>query len=191
MKYRGLVASVLMMAVFLSGCQSGETSSARKIADCYKSATSWKSNVNMTVDLGDASADFLLGWDVKEEGSTITVLKPSEIAGVSVHVSSDGQEITYEDSVIALPRTDGTTAPMPTEALCVLYEQWRYGILDSSMAEKYGETEAISIDYRSGGDDKTSVHTTFDVATMYPITAEVYYDGVRVITCEFETFAFE
>ncbi len=190
MKYRGLIASVLMMAVFLTGCRGGETSVSRKIADCYKSATSWKSNVNVTVDLGDASADFLLGWDVKEEGSTITVLKPSEIAGVAVYVSADGQELTYGDSVIALPRTDGTVAPMPTEALCVLYEQWRYGILDSSATEKYGDVEAVSIDYRSA-DDKTSVHTIFDTATMYPITAEVYYDGVRVINCEFETFAFE
>ncbi len=191
MRYRGFVASVLMMALILCGCQSGETSAARKIADCYKRAESWQANVAVTVDLGEQTAEFLLGWDVGEEGSTITVLKPSEIAGICVGVSKDGQEIVYDEQVIALPRTDGTTAPMPTEALCVLYEYWRYGIQNSFAVEKQGDREVVSIDYVSGGDDNVEVQTTFDILTMYPITSEVYYDGERIIQCEFETFAFD
>jgi len=189
MKYRGTFASVLMMAMLFVGCGANETHGAKKIAEYYKTVEGFAANVEMTVDLGDQTSAFRLAWDMSSNGSRITVLEPKEIAGIGVTVSPDGQTVTYEESALVLPRTDGTAAPMPTEALGVIYDCWRYGIHASESAETQNGRSLIRIDYRQVEEtDPTAVSAWFD-ETGAPVMAEVYYDGVRVIACTFEEFA--
>ena len=188
MKYRGILASVLMMAMLFGGC-SADTATAKRIAEYYESLTAWKSNVAMTVDLGDRTADFRLAWDVTNGESCITVLAPAEIAGLGIIVSADGQTVTYEDAAIALPCSDGTVAPMPTEALSAIHMFWKYGIRAAETMEKDGEQMLVRVDYQSADDtQKLSVTSWFDALALQPVRSEVFYDDVRVIACTFEDF---
>jgi len=189
MKYRGLIASVLMMAMLFGGCQA-DAAETKQIAEYYKNLDAWQTNVDLTVDLGTYTADFTLAWDVNESGSRFTVLAPTEIAGLGVTVSADGQKITYEDAAIVLPHSDGTQAPMPTEALSLIYDYWRYGIRAAETTLQQDARKLLCIDYQNAdGDTSLTVSSRFDTATLYPTDAEVFHNGVRVVACTFRDFA--
>jgi len=190
MRYRGICTSVLMMAMLFASCSSTSAAGAQRIAQYYETLDAWKANVAMTVDLGEQTAQFLLAWDVSPQENRITVLAPQEIAGLSVCASQDGQTLNYEDEAIVLPRSDGTIAPMPTEALMEIAGLWKYGIREAVHEEKDGEETFVCIDYGSAdGEVPITVSSKFHLPSMAPVTAEVYYDGVRMITCTFESFA--
>ena len=192
MRYRGWIASVLMIALLLSSCASEEVSMARKVSQYYAGARSLQANVEMQVNLGEQISAFTLGWDMEADVCKITVLKPSEIAGLCVTITNDGQEITYEDAAIALPRTDGTTAPMPTEALYEIYSQWIGGVHTDTAQEKIGEKDCVRIHYTEQTEaGQTEVATWFCVETLVPQKAEVFYNGERVVSCTFLNFAMQ
>ena len=67
MRYRGILASVLMMAMLLASCSRTTAETAQRIAQYYKALDSWQTNVEMTVDLGEETAVFVLAWDVSSE----------------------------------------------------------------------------------------------------------------------------
>ena len=188
MKYRGFISSVLMMATLLCGCTAAP-SAAKEIAQYYQSLTAWQANVSMTVDLGTQTAAFLLAWDVTPNDSRITVLEPSEIAGIGVMIAPDRQTLSYETASIALPRSDGTMAPMPLEALCAIEALWKYGVRTAEAMESRDGIQVIRIDCSSSDETQPlSITSWFDAAARSPVAAEVYYEGERLIACEFHAF---
>lgn len=173
---------VLALCLTLGGCAASEDGAVQEALDFRTSllaADSCTFTADVTADYGQRVGNFTLecAYTPETNGAELTVTSPDSIAGISAAVDGDKANVIFEDVSLELGTlAGGQVAPLQLPQL--LGDAWTYGYVDSQSEEGDG----ILVTYRSGYDDEELlVFTRFD-SSMTPIQAEVYCDGICVLT---------
>ncbi len=169
------LAILLCLCIPLTACGG---SAARTSFDALSakmqdaSALSFEARIRAEYD--DSTAEFTLAYAEKDGESTVTVISPDIIRGVSAHMKSGETALEYDGVMLDTGALD-SFGLSPMSALPLLAETLRTGYLDSAWDE--GE-ERCALLVPSDG---VSVEVHMDKYTLTPLSAEISSDGrVRV-----------
>ena len=177
----------VITVLFLFGC-SGETSEMsralalrEKLLQCESCAF----DAEITADFGDKIYTFDLSCSGdKNNNLTFSVVSPESISGISGVISSSGGKITFdEDRAIAFPLlAEGELSPI--SAPWVLYKTLRSGYLTSCGKEG----DAVRVTLNDSYEDEALQVDVWLNEKDYPETAEIFWQGRRILTLLIKDF---
>ncbi len=178
--------TLMAAAMILSICSCGTSISSEDYTDEIRNyltdcaAVSFVAGI--TADYGDRVYIFELGFEESSDESVITVRSPESIAGAAVRISDEGTTLEYDGARIYTGEImpDGVS---PVDALPIMLDAWRGGLIIGSVFEQYNGTDCVAVDYMIT--DDAELRTWFDIATSLPLHAELYYSGYTIIAAEF------
>ncbi len=178
---------VIMTVLLLSGCGSreGELDRAMKLrADMIASAVTFDAEI--TADYGEKRYTFSMACRGETDGKlSFTVKEPQTIAGISGTVSSQGGKLNFDTTALAFDlMADGQLSPV--SAPWVLMKTLRSGYLTSCNPEGDGLRVAIDDSYK---EDALHLDIWLDSRDL-PKSAEIYWQGRRLLTISIENFTY-
>lgn len=184
----------MMMALLLGGCgaektkettaetlrllyQEMEGASMEAVVRCSRENLEWE---------GTLRCEYLPGKE-----STVEVLAPELIAGVTALVREEGWSLSYEGEVLnVLPVTEEELSP----AVCLprLMDALREGWLLEENRENWGGKECLrlQVDQTGQGEGKILSTLWLDLADSTPLYGEVAVEEKTLFTVEFTDFSF-
>lgn len=153
--------------------------------------TSCCSTLTMTADYGQRVYEYTLDmvWN-KEQGLTLALTAPQEVAGVTVRVEAGETALEYEGIRIET----GAITPdglSPVDAIPALLRYACEGFIAACTQESLEDTETLHVVYRDGEGTPgvgTEAALWFDTKTHAPLVGELSVDGTTVIRCVFSAF---
>lgn len=192
MKQRLRLFPLMMSLCLLTACggggekQTGEDL-ALQIQGEFAAMTACTGRFSLEADYGNRVFDCVLDVTYDQvTGGVLTIVEPELVRGVSARITQDGASLSYEGfSLDTGAVTDDGLSPM--EAVPRLYQAvTRDFVAGATLAE-----ETLSVTYRDGeqapGTGLEAV-VTFDAKSHAPLTGELFWDGVRVITVQVTSF---
>lgn len=190
---KGLLCLLLAGLCLLPGCGAKKSGGdaeelALEIRGALIAMTGLTGQTVITADYGEQVYSFTLdiAYD-SATGAVLTVAEPEIIAGLTARIQNGGASISYDGASLETGSLSGSGAS-PIEALPLLLAQARTGYLAESVFETVDETETVRMtctDAPAHAGAGTQTVLWFDKETRVPLRAEIFSDGVRVITCTF------
>lgn len=178
-----------MFLLVLAGCSASQDDAVQEALNFRTSllaAESCTFSADVTADYGERVGNFNLDctYAPATNEAELTVTAPEAIAGISASVDGEAADVTFEDVSLELGTlAGGQVAPLQLPQL--LGDAWTYGYVESQSEEGDG----YLVTYRCGYDqEERLVFTRFD-SEMTPLQAEIYCDGVCVLTAALSGFA--
>ncbi len=181
------LAAVLMVFVFLSGCSGGSAPLDRALSLRSKilSSNGCSFRAGITADYGDKVYTFSMDCQTDKEGNlTFSVIEPGTIAGITGKVSNRGGAITFDDKVLAFQTmADGQVTPVtgPWLFMKALRSGYINGCTDGE-----GKFQ-ISID---DSYEENALRLNVWIENHLPVSAEIFWQGRRVLTLSVEDFTY-
>lgn len=178
--------SVLTLLVFLTGCAGeDEMEEALKLRSALLSLDC-VFQCQITADYIDSVEQFTLDCAVSREGEVaFTVTAPQSISGITGTVSGDAGTLTFDGQVLAFPLL-AQDRLSPVSAPWLLMSTLRGGCITACARE--GEGLHLTID-DSYADDALTLEIWTD-GDGIPISAEIGWQGRRVVSMVLEGFAY-
>ncbi len=181
------LAAILFIAIMLCGCQNSEDSLKegmelrRQILE--SSGCSFHSTV--TADYGEKVYVFQMDCKTDKEGTLqFAVTSPDTIAGITGKVDNEGGAITFDDKVLAFQTlADGQVTPVTAPWLVM--RTLRSGYIRDAVATENGFEVSIDDTYK-----ENALRLVIAVVEGKPATAEIYWQGRRILTVAVEDFVF-
>ena len=174
---RKLLPLILCCALLLCGC--GENAVERRF-ESFTRALNERTDLAFTAQLRceypERTLRFTLDYQAAEDGESVTVLSPENIAGIRATRADSGTRLEFEGLILDTGDLD-PYGLSPMNALPLLADTLRHGHLDSCWTE--GEDLLASLIR----DDHLTVRVRFDPA-MTPVQAELYSDNRLTVFCE-------
>ena len=172
------IITLILAAALLTGCGSG--GEERQFAE-FSSALRERSSLRFTADvraeLLDHTARLTLAYAGSGKKSTVTVMKPDSLAGITLRYEDGSSRLEYGSLSIDTGLLDdsgltpASALPMMVKALCC-------GALDSC-AREGGETV-----WHVVPEDGVSVSLWVDSETLVPTHAELALNGRTTLYCD-------
>ena len=125
--------------------------------------------------------------DYTPESSTITVLAPADLAGISATMADGTLTLSYED--ISLDAGSYSAAAVsPVAALPRLMEAAAGGYVSQQSVEDVEERPCLRLSCDLDGEDGTLYTTWFDQESLLPMRSEISVDGVVVYEVTWSRF---
>ena len=173
---------LLLTACGGTGGEAGDARmSYRNMAGCVMEA-----EVSCTQD--GAAWEATLRCDYVPEGeTTVEVLAPETIAGITAHVKDSAADVSFDDTQLGLGSlANGRLAPLA--APYVLGQSWAGAYIDSTGTED----GLLRATYRLGYDkQELVVDTWFTEEPFTPQYAEISADGRMVLSIRISNFAMQ
>ena len=176
---------LLLTACGGTGGEAGDAADARmpyrNMAGCVMEA-----EVSCTQD--GAAWEATLRCDYVPEGeTTVEVLAPETIAGITAHVKDSAADVSFDDTQLGLGSlANGRLAPLA--APYVLGQSWAGAYIDSTGTED----GLLRATYRLGYDkQELVVDTWFTEEPFTPQYAEISADGRMVLSIRISNFAMQ
>ncbi len=178
---------ILMAALLLAGCSGQQDQLDRAMtlrAELIASPVTFEAEIN--ADYGDKNYSFCMECRAETDGTmTFSVTKPETIAGITGTLSGEGGELTFDKTALAFGlMADGQISPVA--APWVLMKTLRSGYLTSCTQEDDGLRVAIDDSYE---EDALHLDIWLDDRDL-PKTAEIYWQGRRLLTVQVTNFTF-
>ncbi len=174
---------LLLCAAFLAGChyERADLSEAMRLRSAILQAENCSFTAKITADYGDMVYQFTLDCASDRNGDvTFTVKEPETIAGITGRITADGGDITFDDTVLAIPMlTDDQITPVSSP--WILMRTLRSGYITSCADGR------ITID-DSYADDALTMDILLDGEGM-PKQAEIFWKNRRILTIEVASFS--
>lgn len=168
---------LLTLCLLLGGC--GRNLAADRY-ETFSEELRAKDAIRMTAevraDYPDRSVSFTLRCEQNGEGSSVSVLAPEEIRGVTVHLDGAASALGYDSIVIDTGPLD-RYGLSPVGALPRLIDALREGHLESAWEED-GQTV-----WQLVPDDELTVQVWLD-GDLTPVYAELISEGRVVVCCD-------
>lgn len=185
---RRCMAAALMMTLLLCSCkaEANAAQAALDIRSSMLSSTVCELEARVRADYGEAVYDYILQCHFDRTGpSTVTILEPELIAGVTAAVSDSGSRLSFEDvelDTVKLPNAQLT----PMGALPAIAESWCSGYISSSCFESYNDQDCLMVTYLLGyGSEEVEYRTWFTRDGCVPLHGEIASGGKTVVFIDF------
>lgn len=172
---------ILLSFLLLSGCTGVRQDEKRFSAFREElGERGFTASVTLRALCGEEERTFSAELRRYETETLLSVTAPALIAGVTVRLTDETRELSYDTVVLSLPPSRGGLDPC--EALLSLPETVLHGRL------LYCWRERDSVVYELEHGDGTSLRLFFDGEGFTPTHAEYTEDGRSVVFCNIENF---
>lgn len=180
--------SLLLLCFLVAGCGRADSNLDRAMQVRQKFLeASCSFDAIITADYGEAVYDFSMHCTSNQEGSvTFCVNEPTSISGISGEISAEGGKLTFDDKALLFSvLSEGL--PTPVCAPWLFVRSMRSGYISGCAAETDGGITIVIDD--SYDQDTISVHVTLDRSNI-PVGAQIYWNGMRIVTVIVNNFNF-
>ncbi len=177
-----------MLMLLLTACGGGEEKDlGAELQQQYAQLSAATMEADITCHYGDEVREYTMLCAYTPDSSTVTVLAPEDLAGISATVSGGELTLSYDD--ISLDAgTYSAAAVSPVAALPRLMEAAGRGFVTEHSRETVGERQCLRLCCDLEGQEDTVYATWFDEETLLPIRSEILDDGVLVFAVEWKQF---
>ncbi len=177
-----------MLMLLLTACGGGEEKDlGAELQQQYAQLSAATMEADITCHYGDEVREYTMLCAYTPDSSTVTVLAPEDLAGISATVSGGELTLSYDD--ISLDAgTYSAAAVSPVAALPRLMEAAGRGFVTEHSRETVGERQCLRLCCDLEGQEDTVYATWFDEETLLPIHSEILDDGVLVFAVEWKQF---
>ena len=176
-----------MLMLLLTACGGEEKDPAAELQAQYANLTGAVMEADVSCHYADEDRAYTLLCDYAPERSTVTVLSPANLAGISATVENGTLTLSYED--ISLDAGGYSAAAIsPVAALPKLMQAAASGYVTEKSEETVGERPCLRLACDLP-DDEGSVYTTwFDQETLLPLRSEISAEGTVVFEVAWTRF---
>ena len=178
-----------MLMLLLTACGGGEKKEdlTAQLQEQYAAVASATMEADITCHYDDEVRQYTLLCAYTPEASTVTVLSPANLAGISATVENGTLSLSYED--ISLDAGGYSAAAIsPVAALPKLMQAAASGYVTEKSEETVGERPCLRLACDLP-DDEGSVYTTwFDQETLLPLRSEISAEGTVVFEVAWTRF---
>lgn len=185
---RRTIAAALMMTLLLCSCkaEANAAQSALDIRSAMLASPLLELEATVRADYGDTVYDYTLQCHFTRNGpSTVTILEPELIAGVTASVSDGGSSLSFDGAELdtgKLPNAQLT----PMGALPAIAESWCSGYISSSGYERYEGKDCLMVCCLCGyGSEEVEYRTWFLREGYAPVHGEIISGGETVVFMDF------
>lgn len=177
----------LMLILLLTACGGEENDPATTLQQQYAAVESATMEAEITCHYDDEVRSYTLLCAYTPEKSTVTVLAPEKLSGISASVENGMLTLSYED--ISLDAgTYSAAAISPVVALPKLMEAAAWGYPAEQGEETVGERTCIRLGCDLSDEPGTVYTTWFDRETLLPLRSEITADGTLVFEVTWSRF---
>ena len=168
----------------LCSCAALEDAQPREsVGEFFERTGELSATVAVRSEYDDYTVDFRMNCMYIDGKCTVEVTEPAEISGVEILVEESGITVQYAGSSIEA----GTGGIAPATVFAELVRVWKNGYISETGAEREDGQKLVLAVYTSG---EYEYRTLFDSESYAPVSAEIYLDGKRIISCTFEQVSF-
>lgn len=195
MRHRWMCLPMIGLLCLLGGCGGGGEPSADELAlqirGEYLSMEGFTARVELEADYGERVYAYAMDTSyAREEGLTLTLTAPEEVAGITAHVQEGETFLEYDGVRVETgPLNEAGLSPM--DALPALLAAVQEGYLAECSFLTVGETETLHLTVRDPEGEPgvgTEVQLWLDPAGHGLLRGEISQDGRTVIQCVIHEF---
>lgn len=178
---------VPMLMLLLAACGGEEPDPVAELQRQYAVVESATMEADIICHYDDEVREYTLLCAYTPDKSTVTVLAPENLAGISASVENGMLTLSYAD--LSLDAGTYSAASLsPVAALPKLMEAAGWGYPAEQSSETVGERECIRLGCDLSDDPGTLYTTWFDGETLLPLRSEIVSDGVLVFEIVWSRF---
>lgn len=177
-----------MLILLLTACGGGEGNDvALQLQQQYAAVESATMEADIVCHYDEEVREYKLLCAYTPEKSTVTVLSPENLAGISAQVENGTLTLSYDD--ISLDAgTYSAAAVSPVVALPKLMEAAAWGYPGEQSEETVGERVCIRLGCDLSDEPGTMYTTWFDKETLLPLRSEITVDGALLFEVTWSRF---
>ena len=178
----------LMLTLLLTACGGEEERDpASELQAAYAGLAAATLEADITCHYDDETRTYTMLCDYTPGSSTVTVLAPEDLAGISATVAEGELTLSYED--VSLDAGSYSAAAIsPVAALPKLMEAAAAGYVSQQSVEELGERSCLRLSCDLDGEEGDLYTTWFDQETLLPLYSEISVDGVVVYQVAWSRF---
>lgn len=185
-----IVGGLAVLLLMLSGCGGESEAQAEQILAKYAAMESCEMEAAVKCEYGGELKEYTMRCSYAAEGeSTVTVLAPEALAGLSAVFGDEGCSLCYEDYVLDAG-TLGQSRLSPAESLPLLVDALRKGYLLEQSRESVNGEEGLRICMETEEEGTGLYWTVWMKADGTPFAAEVSEKNELIFRMEFTAFSF-
>ncbi|MBE6991858.1 MAG: hypothetical protein E7430_04690 [Ruminococcaceae bacterium] len=186
---RKVLSFALMMTLLFSACKTAANDPGQAALDIRTrllTAGEISLCADVQADYGERVYDYRLECDYVCKGdSSVTVIEPDIISGISATVSRSGTSLSFDGVSLDTGSLEGTELS-PLGALPAMADAWCSGYISNTCAAQLNGTDCYFVSYLTGsGSDELEIRTWFDKSTLLPVYGEIVSGGSVVIYAGF------
>ena len=184
---KALILTLTLM-LLLTACGGGEeTNVVTQLQQQYAAVETATMEAEIVCHYGDEVRTYTLLCAYSPEKSTVTVLAPENLAGISAQVENGTLTLSYDD--ISLDAgTYSAAAVSPVVALPKLMEAAAWGYPAEQSEEALGERTCIRLGCDLSDEPGTLYTTWFDAQSLLPLRSEIAVDGTLLFEIAWSRF---
>lgn len=177
-----------MLILLLTACGAGEeTNETAQLQQQYAAVEYATMEAEIVCHYDDEIRKYTLLCAYTPERSTVTVLSPENLAGISAQVENGTLTLSYDD--ISLDAgTYSAAAVSPVVALPKLMEAAAWGYPTEQSEETLGERTCIRLACDLSDAPGTLYTTWFDAQSLLPLRSEITVDGALLFEIAWSRF---
>lgn len=188
MKRGWVLALLLAGCLLLGGCGEAEFD-IETVRETYTQALTMTAEADITTHSG-VLADYTVSFTRQDGVSTVTLLAPESLAGISARTYEGRAEIEYEDVAVEtlLPSVSGF---VPVDALSGVIDDLCGSVPADYCAEELEGISCIALTFETSTAEYAGQKRVWlDNQSLAVLRAEFYLDGQMVISMSVRDFAF-
>lgn len=176
-----------MLMLLLTACGGEEKDPAAELQAQYANLTGAVMEAEVSCHYADEDRAYTLLCDYAPDRSTVTVLSPANLAGISATVENGTLTLSYED--VSLDAGGYSAAAIsPVAALPKLMQAAASGYVTEKSEETVGERHCLRLACDLPDDEGTVYTTWFDQETLLPLRSEISAEGTVVFEVAWTRF---
>ena len=177
-----------MLMLLLTACGgAGEKDAASELQAQYAALSGADMEAEITCHYEDEVRSYTMRCAYTPESSTVTVLSPANLSGISATVADGTLQLSYED--VSLDAGSYSAAAIsPVAALPNLMEAASSGYVTEKGEEQLGERSCLRLACDLKEEDGILYATWFDQETLLPLRSEITVNGELVFEVAWSSF---
>ena len=180
------LAILFTALLFLLSACSVSSNCEKTLSDTLSSLDGASYTAKITANFPSREAEFTINCTYSHEETRASVITPSEVAGTSYTMSGDDAFLEFDGAILEIGKLD-ESGVSPFSAIHTLIRTWKAGAFSEvTNSVMHGKAARLAISREEKGAENIEYRTWFSKDTSLPLYSEIFSDGKRVITCEFE-----
>ena len=177
-----------MLMLLLTACGGGEEDDVvARLQQQYAAVESATMEAEIVCHYDDEVREYTLLCAYSPDKSTVTVLAPENLAGISAQVENGTLTLSYDDLSLDAG-TYSAAAVSPVVALPKLMRAAAWGYPAEQSEEMQGERTCVRLGCDLSGEPGTMYVTWFDKETFLPLRSEICVDGTVLFEVTWSRF---